>query len=83
MLSAVAFHCMFSVNTKASVLISHFPGDSAFSSSLWPPPFSQLFPKVEVKFGKNRYEGGTDPSFEDIKITAKGNQMGLCPSLFV
>lgn len=85
-LSAVVFHCMFSVNTKASVLISHFPGDSVFSSSLWLSPFSQLFPKVEVKFGKNEewmYVRGTDPSFQDLKISMKGSQVHLCPSLFL
>lgn len=68
------------------MLISHFPGDSAFSSSLWPPPFSQLFPKVEVKFGKNEEQiriMGIDPSFQDLKITVKGNKVGLCPSLFL
>ena len=74
------------MNTKAFVLISPFPGDSVFSSSLWPRPFSQLFRKVEVRFGKNEEQmciRGIDPSFQDLKTTVKGNQMGLCPSLFL
>lgn len=56
------------------MLISHFPGDSAFSSSLWPPPFSQLFPKVEVKFGKNMYKGGLTQVLKILKLLQKGTK---------
>lgn len=29
------------------------------------------------------YVRGTDPSFQDLKISMKGSQMHLCPSLFL